>query len=163
MTAQLIALLDNDPAFLSLMHELLTDEGYRTLRCRPRDVLSVHALVKRHQPALVILDRWWRRRGEGWEFLTDLWADPATMRIGVVLACGQTLPSSLHTQTLRATRCQIVRNPLDRDELLHAMTAVAAPTPLQRERGPQHPVLPFAEPAVPDLLESPLVAAGEDL
>ncbi len=152
MTAPRIALLDNAPSFLAQMRALLTVEGYRTLRCRPRDVRSVHALVKWRQPALVILDRWWRRT-DGWEFLTDLWADPATVHIGVVLACGQTLPSSLHTEILRATRCQIVRNPLDRDELLHAMTAVVAPTPLQRERGPRRPVPPFAAPAVPDLLD----------
>ncbi len=30
MMAPLIALLDNDPAFLSKMHELLTNAGYRT-------------------------------------------------------------------------------------------------------------------------------------
>ncbi len=161
MTAPLIALLDNDPTFLAQMHTLLTVEGYRTLRCRPRDVLSVHALVKRRQPALVILDRWWRRRGDGWEFLTDLWADPATMRIGVVLACGQALPPSLQTQILRATRCHLVRNPLDRDELRHAMTAVIGPTPMQRERGPQRPVLASAEPAVLDRVDAPLVAVGE--
>jgi len=56
MTAPVIAVLDNDPSFLSLMHELLTDEGYRILRCRPDDVVSAHALVKRVRPALVILD-----------------------------------------------------------------------------------------------------------
>lgn len=154
MTAQLIALLDNAPAFLAQMHTLLTDAGYRTLRCRPRDVRSVHALVTRRHPALVILDRWWRQT-DGWGFLTDLWADPATMRIGVVLACGQTSPPSLHTEILRATRCQIVRNPLNRGELLHARKAVVAPTPMQRERGPRRPVLPLAEPAVPGRLDIP--------
>ena len=35
MTAPVIAVLDNDPAILSLMHDLLTEEGYRTLRFPP--------------------------------------------------------------------------------------------------------------------------------
>ena len=51
MTAPTIAILDNDPSFLSVMHDLLTAAGYRTLRCRPRDVRDVHMLVRRFQPA----------------------------------------------------------------------------------------------------------------
>ena len=163
MTAPLIALLDNDPAFLAQMHALLTAAGYRTLRCRPRDVRSAHALVTRCQPALVILDRWWRGRGDGWEFLTDLWADPATMRIGVVLACPQVIASSLQRDILRAMRCRMVRNPLDRDDVLRAIAAVLGPSPMQRERASQRGVLPSAERAVPDRLDAPLVAAGEDV
>ncbi|MDQ6833112.1 MAG: hypothetical protein M3008_06920, partial [Chloroflexota bacterium] len=64
MTAPIIAILDEDPSFLSQMQALLTPVGYQTLRGRPHGVVDAHALIKRSQPALVILDRWWRRGNE---------------------------------------------------------------------------------------------------
>ncbi|MGI8688808.1 MAG: hypothetical protein ACR2M3_09545 [Thermomicrobiales bacterium] len=162
MTAPLIALLDNDPAVLSLLHTLLTDEGYHTLRCRPADVVCTHALVARYRPALIISDRWWRRRTDGWAFLTQIWADPATMHIGVVLVCPQAIARSLQTEILRVMRCQLVGSPLDRDDVMHAIAAVVAPTPVQRDRVPRQHALPAADPALPDRLDAPLVAADED-
>ncbi len=162
MTAPMIALLDDDPAFLSQMHDLLTNAGYRTLRCRPCDVVCAHALVTRYQPALIISDRWWRRRTDGWSFLTQLWADPATLHIGVVLACPQAIARSLQTEILQAMRCQLVGSPLDRDDVLHAIAAIVAPIPVQRECVPARDALPAADPALLSLLDAPLVAADED-
>jgi CheY-like chemotaxis protein len=127
MTAPTIAILDNDPSFLSVMHDLLTAAGYRTLRCRPRDVRDVHMLVRRFQPAIVILGRWWRG-GDGWEFLKHLWADPTTMHIGVILTCGQAVAPSLQADLLRAMRCRMVWTPLDQHDLLRAIAAVLGPS-----------------------------------
>jgi Zn-finger nucleic acid-binding protein/CheY-like chemotaxis protein len=128
MTAPVIAILDNDASFPSAMHDLLSAAGYRTLRCRPNDVLDAHALAKRIQPALVILDLWWRRGGDGWEFLKHLWADPITTQIGVVLTCGQAVAPSLQADLLRAMRCQVIRTPLDHREVLCAIAAVLGPS-----------------------------------
>ena len=122
-----IALLDNDPSFLSAMHDLLTTAGYRTLCCRPDDALDAHAVVKRSQPALIILDRWWRRGNAGWEFLKTLWADPQTTHIGVVLIAGEAVAPSLQADLLRATRCQMVCTPVDDREVLCAIEAVLGP------------------------------------
>ncbi|MDQ2785234.1 MAG: response regulator [Chloroflexota bacterium] len=127
MTAPIIAILDEDPSFLSAMQALLIPVGYRTLRCRPNDVVDVYALVKRYQPALVILDRGWGRGSDGWEFLKHLWADPQTTQIGVVLTAGQTLRPSLQAEALRTMCCQVVRTPVDRRELLRAIEAVLGP------------------------------------
>jgi len=147
MTAPLIALLDDDPAFLSQMHALLTTAGYQTLLCHPQEVTDMHALVTRFQPALVILDCWWRSGSEGWEFLKKIWADPATMHTGVVLTTGQAVVPSLQIQILRAMHCPVVVKPLDRDKLLHAIEAVLGPnrtTPTKEQHvatGPATPLL----------------------
>ena len=128
MTAPLIAILDHDPTFLRVSNDLLAAAGYRTLRCRPRDAVGAHALVERFQPALVILDRWWRRGSEGWEFLKHLWADPRTAQIGVILTTGHPVGPSLQTDLLCAMRCRVVRSPLDGHELLRAIAAVLGPS-----------------------------------
>jgi CheY-like chemotaxis protein len=127
MTAPVIAILD-DASFPSAMHDLLSAAGYCTLRCRPNDVLDAHALVKRTQPALVILDLWWRRGGDGWEFLKHLWADPITTQIGVVLTCGQAVAPSLQADLLRAMRCRMVWTPLNQHDMLRAIAAVLGPS-----------------------------------
>jgi DNA-binding response OmpR family regulator len=124
MTAPVIAVLDNDPSFLSLMHDLLTDAGYRTLRCRPRDVLDTHALVRRFQPMLVLLDLWLEERDDGWAFLKRLWGDAGTTHIPVVIVTGEPEILPVRADLLRAMRCRVVRKPFDLQELLDAIAAV---------------------------------------
>ncbi|MDQ2787799.1 MAG: response regulator [Chloroflexota bacterium] len=124
MTAPMIAVLDNDPSFLSLMHALLTDEGYRTLRCRPDDVVSAHALVKRARPALVILDLWLAKREDGWAFLTRLWDDRETARIPALIVTGEPVVLPEHAAVLHAKHCPIVRKPFDWQDLLTAVATI---------------------------------------
>lgn len=124
MTAPVIAVLDNDPSFLSLMHDLLTDEGYCTLRCRPDDVLSAHALVKRARPALVILDLWLAERDDGWAFLTHLWGDRETTYIPALIVTGEPVLLPEHATALRAKHCPVVQKPCDLQDLLTAIATI---------------------------------------
>ncbi|MDQ2784269.1 MAG: response regulator [Chloroflexota bacterium] len=124
MTAPRIALLDNDPAALSLMHELLTNAGYRTLRCRPNDVISAHALVKHAPPALVILDLWVATHDGGWAFLQHLWSDRDTAQIPALIVTGEPVLLPMHAATLHAKRCSVVRKPFDRQDLLTAIATI---------------------------------------
>jgi len=126
MTAPRIALLDNDPSFLSLMHALLIDEGYRTLRCRPGDVMSAHALVKGARPALVILDLWLAKHEDGWAFLTHLWGDSETAQIPALIVTGEPVLLPMHAAVLHARHCPIVKKPFDRQNLLTAIATILA-------------------------------------
>jgi CheY-like chemotaxis protein len=76
MTAPVIAVLDNDHSFISLMHDLLTDEGYlyTPLLWRERAGARIHSPLRRVHPALMILDLWLDERDEGRTFLKRLWA-----------------------------------------------------------------------------------------
>ncbi len=165
MTAPRIALLDNDPALLSLMHALLIDEGYRTVRCRPDDVLSVHALVKRARPALVVLDCWVAKRDDGWAFLKQLWGDAETTQIPAVLLTRAPDRLPVPADLLSALHCRVVTKPFALQDLRDAIAALLGSSPLQRERHAHLHALPAAttaNAAVPDLLGASLVAAGED-
>jgi len=129
MTASRIVLLSNDDAPLAAMHALLSDEGYRTLRCRPRDVTDAHAVVKRAQADLVILDLWLAKREDGWAFLARMCADLATAHIPVIIASGQmeTLPKQ--AEMLRTMQCHVLVKPFDAQELLCAIEAALGPSP----------------------------------
>ncbi len=60
-----IALINDDTAFLELMHDLLTGfEGYQVAACK--EASHAYELVKRHQPDLVTwASAWVARRSAG--------------------------------------------------------------------------------------------------
>ncbi len=118
MTAPIIALLDNDPAFLTVMHDLLTDEGYRTLRwhaCEGADPLT---LVREARPDLVIvdLDLGGERRG-GWGVLMRLRGDLATTDLPAIVVAREPTPLRVPEGVLRAIRCRVVRKPFSHRDL----------------------------------------------
>ncbi|MHB8644880.1 MAG: response regulator [Thermomicrobiales bacterium] len=135
MTAPRIVLLSNDDASLSAMHTLLTDEGYRTLRCRPRDVTDAHAVVKHARADLVILDLWLAKREDGWAFLARMCADLETMRIPAIIASGQKETLPRQDELLRTMQCQVMAIPFDAQDLLRAVAAVLGPSPVRSYRG----------------------------
>ncbi len=117
MMAPMIALLDNDPSFLSLMHDVLTDEGYRTLRWCAGGCEDTHALLRCAQPQLVILDLWLEQRDDGWNCLKRLWGDFETTQIPTIIVSGQPEVLPVTADVLRAMHCEVVRKPFRRHDL----------------------------------------------
>jgi hypothetical protein len=83
-----VAILDNHSCFLSLVHGLFIGAGFRTLRCRPRDVREMRALVKFARPSLVLSPHAPGADDGGWVSLKRLWGDVHTTHIPVILAVG---------------------------------------------------------------------------
>lgn len=162
MAAPTIAILDNDPSSLSLMHDLLADEGYAPLLWPASEGVRAHALLRRLRPDLVILDLWLEERDDGWPFLTRLWGDAETTQIPVMVVTGEAVLSPRDAGRLRAMRCRVVKKPFDGEDLLDAIAAVLGPSPMQRRHGPRPYALPRAGPAMSDAADDPLAtAAGE--
>lgn len=161
MAAPTIAVLDNDPGFLSLMDDLLTDEGYIPLLWRAQDEPDPHALLRETLPDLVIFDLWLAGPDDGWAFLAQLRADPATVRIPVIVASGQPDAVSPAREPQWARYWQRVQKPFDVQDLLDAIAAVLGPSPALRERDPRRQTIPSVDPSLPYLHNDPLAAAGE--
>ena len=151
MTAPMIALLDNDLSFLSVMRDVLIEEGYRTLLWHPQEGSDAHALLRRAQPQLVILDLWLERRDDGWDFLRRLWGDFETTQIPAVILSGQPETLPVKENVLRALHCQVVRKPFrlhdlrdlrDLHDLLVAIERVLGRSPMKRARGEEAYTLP---------------------
>jgi DNA-binding response OmpR family regulator len=83
MAQQVIALVDDDPHIISLLHDLLTGEGYRTIAVT--DGVGAPATIARTMPNLVILDLWMERQDTGWTIYDALRADDTTARIPVLI------------------------------------------------------------------------------
>ena len=164
MTHPIIAILDNDPSFLSLMHDVLSEEGYRTLLWHPGEESDVHALLRRAQPHLVVLDLWLKRRDEGWDVLKRLWGDCETTQIPAVILSGSPEILPVKVDALRALHCQVVRKPFrlhdlrdlrDLYDLLAAIERVLGRSPGKCGCGEGTYDVPSGDPCVVDRSDDP--------
>ncbi len=168
MTAPMIALLDNDPTFLSLMRDVLTEEGYRTLLWHPAEGSDAHALLRREQPHLVVLDLSLERCDDGWDVLRRLWGDFETTQIPAIILSGQPETLPVKTNVLRALHCQVLRKPFrlhdlrdlrDLHDLLTAIERVLGRSPMKAARGEGAYDLPAGEPFVMEMSDDPAETA----
>ncbi|HBY95390.1 MAG TPA: hypothetical protein DEP84_15800 [Chloroflexi bacterium] len=82
MATPRIAVVNDDTAFLNLMHELLTDEGYETIIWAESE--RAYDMIRRVKPDLVILDIRMGHPEAGWTILDLVRLDPTTAHIPVV-------------------------------------------------------------------------------
>ena len=112
-----IALINDDPVFLELMHDLLQkEEGYQVLICKESS--NAYAFVKEQRPDLIVLDI--RMGGEetGWKILELLSLDPDTQPIPVIV-CSAALPNlKQHGPLLKKYGAGVLPKPFDLDALL---------------------------------------------
>ena len=123
-----IAVVDDDPVFVDLMHDLLANvEGYDVVS-NSQWVRSVE-FIKDSQPDLVILDLMMGREQTGWAVLALLREDPATAQIPVVLCSAAAF--ALQQQAVRFDgpgRLAAVAKPFDLDHLLGVIARLLAPS-----------------------------------
>ncbi|HEU5327701.1 MAG TPA: response regulator [Thermomicrobiales bacterium] len=124
MAHPLIAVMNDETAFLQLMHDLLTGEGYRCIICKEGD--KVYPLIKEQQPNLVILDIRMGTPETGWMVLELLRLDPATASIPVIVCSADTVFLRAKADALRDLNCDILEKPFDLDTLLEKVAAMLA-------------------------------------
>ncbi len=119
-----ILVIDDDPAILDLIVEVLRDEGYGVIGAR--DGLEALRQIDRHRPDLILLDLWMPRMN-GWEFRRRQRALPGLADVPVVLlSAGGGLPR--HAAELDAAAT--IAKPFDLAHLLRVVEEV-----LHRPRG----------------------------
>ncbi|HET7036089.1 MAG TPA: response regulator [Thermomicrobiaceae bacterium] len=112
----LIAVVNDDTAFLTMMNELLSGEGYHTMIWREGD--GAYDLVRQHRPGLVILDIRMEHPGTGWQVLELLRLDPETVDIPVIVCSADSRLLREKQERLHGLNCQTLEKPFDLDELL---------------------------------------------
>ena len=122
----MIAVVNNDTAFLTMMDELLTLEGYRTFIWREGNTAFV--AIRERMPDLVILDIRMEHQETGWQILELLRLDPQTVDIPVIVTSADSRTLKEKEDNLRAHNCQVLEKPFDLDELvLMVRTALREP------------------------------------
>lgn len=126
---KLVLVINDDTAFLQLMQDLLTDEGYRC------DVLksSKSALkhIKDSRPDLVILDIRINNDEAGLLLLDLITLDPETRAIPVIVASANLRALADREAELGAKGIHVIAKPFDIDDLsalmVTALTQGSAP------------------------------------
>ncbi len=116
MAQRAIAVVDDDRHIINLLHDLLGDEGYRTIAVT--DGASAPAAIARERPDLVILDLWMERQDTGWAVYDALRADAATARIPVLVCSADLASLHSHAADLRARGDAAMEKPFNITEML---------------------------------------------
>jgi CheY-like chemotaxis protein len=114
--APLIMVVDDDTAFIGLMDEVLTEEGYNTIICRNGQ--EAFGRVKATMPNLVILDLRIPTMDAGLMVLEMLRLDPVTSKLPILLCSADQRFLREKEQHLRDRHCDILEKPFELDELL---------------------------------------------
>jgi DNA-binding response OmpR family regulator len=123
-----IAVINDDTAYLSLMHDLLEgEEGYEVSICKEAD--RAYEFVKEMHPDLVILDIRVGHEESGWTILELLTIDPATRPIPVIICSAAMDSLQEHDVLLRQYDCEVLPKPFDLDALLGKVHAALARYP----------------------------------
>ena len=125
MTKPLIAVVNDDTLFLELMHDFLTQEGYRTAIWKEGDM--AYAMIKDHKPRLVILDIRMERPDTGWMVLELMRLDPVTARIPVIICSADTQRIREKEAYLREKGCDVLEKPFLLEDLLGKVQALIGP------------------------------------
>jgi two-component system response regulator BaeR len=126
MTAR-IAVINNDTAFLDLMRELLTEEGYETHAFIEGvgDYPAVRALA----PDVIILDIRLEQPEDGWNLLELFRLDPTLTKTPIIVCSADVRALQERTLYLQSQRCQVLPKPFDLDTLLALLTQVLGTAP----------------------------------
>ncbi len=110
-----IMVVDDNPDFLQLVEELLSDEGYRVSICEQGD--DAYRRVKEELPSLLILDV--RMVGvDEWQILDMVKLDPQTAGIPVIVCSAAVREIQDAEQRLREHNCDVLLKPFNIDELV---------------------------------------------
>src|SRR3954468_8197560 len=116
-----VVVIDDDPAFFTLMDDILGDAGYRASGW-PASRGALDRLRRLH-PAVVILDLWLEDPAAGWRLLAAIDADPGLRHLPGLFCPGDHPALRARAATLARAGRRTLSKPFDLDDLLETIAA----------------------------------------
>ena len=116
MKRPVIAVINDDKAFIELMRDLLTDEGYEIVTQNSGN--AAYAMIRKKKPKLVILDMRLEHPEGGWIVLDLLRLNPETANIPVIICSADARFLRAKEAHLREEGCCVLEKPFRLDRLL---------------------------------------------
>ena len=129
MGANLVAVIDDEPAITALFADLLADEGYGVSVWHSG--AGAHAFVLHVEPVTIILDMQMETRDAGMVVAQALHDDPATAAIPVIVCSAGIEHEPRKQEQLRLLGCHLHAKPLIIPQLLALLRVLA---PISRTR-----------------------------
>ena len=114
-----IHVLNSSQTFLQLMHDLLSDEGFRVTTDDKADE-KIEDIIKL-APDLIILDFLWINDDSGWRLLQILKLDPRTSPIPVILCTAGVQEAEALLPQLQKLDISVVYKPFNIEQLLNVV------------------------------------------
>lgn len=119
-----IAVIDDDPSFVALMQEMLSDEGYLPASCStPKDAVP---FIRAEAPDLVVLDLWMGSPTAGLEILSELRRIPTLADLPVIVCSANWELLRQRETELQAAGCALIRKPFDLQAMLKLVSGCIA-------------------------------------
>jgi CheY-like chemotaxis protein len=125
-----IFVANDDPDYVELIKELLTDAGYPNVAWHIGP--SAFHRIRDEQPSLVLLDINLTNPGRGWSTLDAVLLHPKTRHIPVILCSTDMRLIEQKAEMLRQLNCQSLEKPFDIETLLDKVAAAIGPPPSAR-------------------------------
>lgn len=129
MVQPCIVIANDDRSYLSMIKQLLDEEGYPEIHC----VLGPDAypLIKREKPDLVLLDINIGQNDAGWRLLDFVRLDPETAGIPVIICSTDPRLPREKAYWLQTQRCYFLEKPFQINDLLRMLEELIGPPPQQ--------------------------------
>lgn len=114
-----VAIIEDDPALLDLVRELLKERSWGTLMVQDR--YTAVETIRREVPDAVLLDIHLGGAQNGWHMLDALRADPVTRTIPIIVWSGDARGLQEKEQWLREHRIGVLSKPFDIDDLYRCL------------------------------------------
>lgn len=124
MVDPLIAVVDNDDAFLDLMDDVLTEDGYRVVVERASE--RVIAMLAHEQPSLLILDLRMGEHGSGMALLRLLRGAEETASLPILIGSADQRFLGTHASEIHTCGAEILYKPFDLSELYARVAQLVA-------------------------------------
>lgn len=126
-----IAIIDDEETLVSLIADVLTDEGYAVepwYACAGAEAFVAHA-----QPALVILDLVLGTRAEGLGLAEALRANAATATVPLLICTADTALLREQAANIARLRAAVLEKPFDLEDLIASVRRLAGPPATPRD------------------------------
>jgi CheY-like chemotaxis protein len=125
MKRPMIAVVNEDTIFLSLMEELLGEGGYNTYIEKAGD--KAYASIVKHKPDLVVLDIRLNNPEAGFKVIELVRLNPETTHIPMIICSTVTQLIRDNEMRLREKNCDVLLKPFHLEELLTKVQAMLGP------------------------------------
>jgi DNA-binding response OmpR family regulator len=134
-----VLIIDDEPAIVEMLEELLTDEGYVVRSAG--DAATAWRAIQEQAPALLLLDILMPGNMDGADLARKLRAEGYTLPIIIIAATDERARPLLHLAPI-----SYIGKPFDLDRLLRGVARYLAPA--QPDVAPPPRIMPYQGPAI---------------
>ena len=125
MPGQHIAVVNDDPTFLSFMEDLLKGEGYPATFWATGEM--AFGMIRDRQPDVVVLDIRMETPDAGLVILEMMRLDRGTVHIPVIVCSADLVFLHMQQERLHALNCEVLEKPFSIDALLGMLARFIGP------------------------------------